>query len=89
VSERKVWEYPLTMIDDTVLDLPQDAEVLTVQWQHEHPCLWVLVDPTAPTERRVFRIVGTGHPISGDVRYVGTVQLDGGALIFHVFEVDE
>lgn len=52
--------------------------------------VWALVNPEEPTERRPFRLAGTGHPIdyeADDLRFVGSFQLDGGTLIFHLFEI--
>jgi hypothetical protein len=85
-----VWKYPVTIIDDWTISLPAGAQVLTVANQGEQACLWALVDPSQPTtERRRFRIAGTGHPIgtSDDLRYINTFQLMAGALVFHLFEV--
>jgi len=51
------------------------------------PQLWAYVDPTEPRVTRKFRIIGTGHPIATDPGdYIGTFQMGGGALVFHVFE---
>lgn len=75
--------------------------MLCVQVQGYAPYLWVIVDEQAPRDQpRRFRLAGTGHKL--DVvdpsynpspdncgRYVGTFQLDGGALVFHLFEVTE
>ena len=39
-------------------------------------------------ERRTFRVVGTGNPMPpGELAYRGTVQVERGLLVFHVFEV--
>lgn len=81
---------PIPLSDWFHLDLPSGARVLAVQMQYGHPMIWVLVDPTLPLTRRVFRLAGTGHPIDlvpeQRLEYVGTFQIDGGALIFHIFE---
>lgn len=54
-------------------------------------CVWALCDETQILEERVFRIVGTGSPIFYDIgteyKFIGTVPLCEGSLIFHVFEV--
>ena len=73
----------------TTLNLPLGAQVLTVQVQYGAPCIWVRLDPTLPNvERRVFDVYGTGHTITKDERltYIGTFQMQEGALVFHVFE---
>ena len=73
----------------TELDLPQGAHVLTAQAQNGNICLWVRVDTDKPSEPRNFKIFGTGWGLPNDPRaiYVSTVQLEGEALVFHVFEV--
>jgi hypothetical protein len=85
-----VWKYPLPddWRDTFDLDMPAGAQVLAVQVQHGHPCIWALVDPSASLETRLFRIAGTGHPITEALgRHVGTFQMLGGDVVFHVFEV--
>ena len=72
----------------TKLQMPQGAQVLTVQMQNGTPCLWAKVDPTRSTELRIFDVYGTGHTMPDDPRlmYVATFQMDGGALVWHAFE---
>lgn len=83
---RKVWIYPLPITDTVTLQMPTGARLLDVQVQDNALVVWALVDPDAPTEARQFRVAGTGHPIEGDVAHIASVQLAGGALVFHVFE---
>ena len=82
-----IWKYQLAMIDDQKIEMPRKARILSVQVQDDVPCLWALVDDDAPTEQRAVRIAGTGHRVSGwsAENFVGTVQLAGGTLVFHVF----
>jgi hypothetical protein len=84
-----VWKYPLASIREQVLELPANAHILTVQTQHKQPCIWALVDPTMPAERRKIVIVGTGQAddvLASLVNYIGTFQTNGGDYIWHVFE---
>lgn len=82
-----IWKYPLAVDDSQSLDLPQGAVLLTVVAQGGTPCLWALVDPIRPTEPRRFLTYGTGHPYEPmGQTYLGSYQLSGGALVFHVFE---
>jgi hypothetical protein len=56
--------------------------------KYGEPQIWALVEPDQPEAEVWFRIAGTGHPITDDIkRYVGTFQIDRGSLVFHVFEV--
>ncbi len=86
-----IHKYRLSAGSDTAVMMPEGADVLTVQMQHGRPCLWAVVDLEAPLERRHFLTYGTGHPLSeglgGDLTYVGTYQMEDGALVFHVFEL--
>jgi hypothetical protein len=85
-----VFKYPIPSDDYFQIDLPVGAKVLTIQTQHGNPQMWVLLDPSEPYITHYFRIAGTGHPIEEpqeDLRYIGTCQVLGGDLIFHLFEI--
>ncbi len=82
-----VWKYTLPVSGRIELNIPAGAKLLCVQMQFDRLCMWALVDPTAPISTRCFWIVGTGHELlSAPGAYVGTFQINGGALVFHVFE---
>jgi hypothetical protein len=73
------------------LMLPPDAKVLTVQMQRDTPQMWILLDTDAACIVRRFVTVGTGHDMSAFISekaaYVGTFQMNEGALVLHVFEI--
>lgn len=53
-------------------------------------CLWALVDvPANACVTRPIRMVGTGmhDEVKPTDVFIGTVQLHGGNLVLHVFEV--
>jgi hypothetical protein len=86
-----VWKWRIPYEVDFALDMPEGAEILTVQTQYqgtsdEQGALWALVDPTATPQKRLFRLVGTGVRGDRPGPYVGTFQLTGGSLVLHVFE---
>lgn len=84
---KSVWKFPLGQEDEEIsVQMPDGAQVLTLQMQAGIPCLWALVDPTAKTVTRHFFIVGTGHELWKDGQYIGTWQVAGGALVWHLFE---
>lgn len=86
---RTIYKYPIPIIDDFTLDLPGGARILDVQIQDGKPCIWAIVDTELPPIRRWFRLAGTGHPLDKvHLIHVGTFQLKGGALVFHLFEVE-
>ena len=87
---QSVFKYAFEVEDHFDLSMPKDADILSVQVQGEQPCIWALVEPGAAIEHRHFRLVGTGHPISENIdtlEFIGTFQLRGGILVFHLFEV--
>jgi hypothetical protein len=90
MTHETIWKYTLDVVDVQTIKIPKGAEILTVQMQDSFPCLWVLVDPTAHLESRIFEIFGTGNPITSDMgtsrKYIATFQLNEGRLVFHVFE---
>lgn len=86
---KSIWKFPLETTDIQQIEMPADAEILTIQTQAGQPCIWALVSPDAPKRKVAFEIFGTGHPVpeNGRRKYVGTYQLSGGALVFHCFEL--
>lgn len=82
-----IWKFELETTDNQFIEIPKGAQLLAVQTQSDKPCLWALVDPNAEKEKRCFEVFGTGHVINSNNReYIGTYQLNGGNLVFHVFE---
>ena len=79
-----IYKYPLTL----KVPLPKGAIVLSVTEQGEKMFVYSLVDPEVKEVEMVnFRVFGTGHEIEDieDYKFLGTVKLAGGALMFHVF----
>jgi hypothetical protein len=86
---RTVWKTPIPLRDEFTLDLP-DALPLHFAVQRGRMTLWSEVDPSAPLSTVHFRLAGTGHPLEDPPdrrRYIGTVLLEGGELVFHLFQV--
>lgn len=95
---KTIWKYLLRAGENTV-PMPRGAVVLDAQMQGLALQLWALVDLeniTVPNDRlgagaqaRVFVVHGTGQPVSDawPLQHISTVQLMGGELIYHVFEV--
>lgn len=88
--KRVIYKQAITPSELLSLKLPKGATILTVQTQYGKPCIWFICDPDAEREERVFEIYGTGHELRGDKynhQYIGTFQLEGGKLVFHLFEL--
>lgn len=84
-----IWKYPLEITDEQSVMLPEGSDILSAQVQGGTLCLWVKVNPKAPLSRRTIRIFGTGHPVPDEpLVFIDTVQMAGGALVWHVFELE-
>ena len=87
---KTIWKYVLEAGGSNLIRMPVGASLLTVQMQGSDVCMWALVDPSAATEGRRFRVIGTGHRIENAdaLKYVSTFQPNegGSPLVFHVFE---
>jgi hypothetical protein len=85
----RIWKWTLTVADLQSLSIPEGAKLLAVQTQGDMPQLWALVNEKAQIVCRNFATYGTGNPMPDDDpgEYVGTYQMHGGALVFHVFEL--
>lgn len=81
-----IWKFPIDAGCNSI-QAPRGAKLLTVQMQHGSPTVWAEVDPTAPIEPVLIEVFGTGHVIEeGERTYVGTFQMQGGALVFHLYQ---
>jgi hypothetical protein len=83
---KTIYKYELTITNEQVIKIPVDAEILSVQVQHEKPCLWALVDTDNLDKNIKIHMFGTGHPLPNmELKYLGTFQMRHGHLIFHCF----
>ena len=84
-----IFKYPVKIGGSFVLQLPNDAVVLSFQCQGGFPMLWVLLNSETDTVDRTFVVYGTGHPISEKkLDYIGTCQQMSGGFIWHLFEIE-
>jgi hypothetical protein len=87
MERKKVLKFPLPIGDEVKIELPKDAECLCVQAQYGQPCLWIIGTLDGVPIEKWFCVRGTGHDFKGNEgKYIGTFQLVGGKLVFHVFE---
>ncbi|CAM0107421.1 hypothetical protein VPH234P10_0076 [Vibrio phage 234P10] len=85
---QSVWKYPLLVIDEQVIEVPEGAEPLKVEMQNGELCLWMLVDTDVSFCHKKVLVFGTGHRIEDPLDrsdYVDSFMMHGGALVFHVF----
>lgn len=83
---KTIYKYPVPVADSFSIFLPKGAEILTVQTQGEGAYVWAIVEPGGGVRKRDFCLRGTGHPLGDVGRYIGTFQLRGGSIVFHLFE---
>lgn len=87
----KIHKETLRIKDVQNLDLPDGAQIISVQEQYGILTLWYSFDDekydeTGRTETVVIHIIGTGNPFeAGQRRHLGTVIMPNG-LVWHIFE---
>ncbi len=82
-----IWKYPIGVIDEQEISVPEGAVALCVQMQEGVPCIWYQIDAHQDEVHRLSVVVGTGREFdSRNTKYIGTVQMAAGALVWHVFE---
>ncbi len=87
---RTIYKYPVQLEDEFTVSMPFAACVLSVGMQREEPFLWASLDTEDVDIERAFVVRGTGHALTGtEGRFIGTFQMRGGSLVFHLFEKKE
>jgi hypothetical protein len=97
---KTIHKYPLPVGDLPTITMPKGAEILCAKTQGgEDITLWAIVETNADFELRRFCVVGTGKEVPSidngrrslsagvKLKFIDTVLLCGGKLVFHVFEV--
>ena len=91
--ESVVWKFtlpPPTITGRCFVDIPEDAQPLSVGMQNGNVVVWALVDPHRPEEMRRFIVANTGADIPGlpeAARFIGTLVADTG-IVWHVWDGD-
>lgn len=78
----------LAELTETTLEVPQGAQLLSVEMSASGPAVFLLVDEDAPLEERTFATVGNGVELPEGVdalHFRGTAKVPGGPT-WHVFE---
>jgi hypothetical protein len=84
---RTIFKYRLKLVGSQTIEMPHDAEFLSVQLQNEKICVWALIDTEKLIDLEYFVIQGTGLPFPDKPKYLqflGTIQPNTG-LVWHVF----
>ena len=87
---KTIYKYNVEITDRQEIELPTGAQLLCVQEQNNTINIWALVESDAKSEIIVIEAYGTGHPYALDTdrerQYIGTVQIYGGAQVYHFFK---
>lgn len=86
--KNQIWKFEISP-SKTTIEMPKHSKVLSVQMQNNVPCIWAQVNPDAEKVKKHFEIFGTGHDMECDGicrEFIGTFQMHGGGLVFHLFE---
>ena len=94
-----IYKYPLMREQECyVITMPFKAKVLSFQVQRGVPCIWAKIDLHLDSQynsvKRYFFLLGIGDlfpkigrlDTSCYLEFVGTIQVMGGSLVFHLFE---
>lgn len=81
----KVWKYEIGE-SDCEIEMPDGAQILTVQVQDGKPYIWALVNPENyfTIRRFITYVTGSFADIHEYNKYIGTYQIDW--FVGHVFE---
>lgn len=92
---KTIYKYQLQIVDHQLVQIPKKATFLSVQFQENQLCMWLIVDTERmDLEAAHISIFGTGHELPDSVDsakywYLGTVQQFNGKLVWHIFEYQE
>lgn len=83
---RTIHKYPLYVGKNIECWLPAGARILTIGYQGQALCLWAEIDDSAPFERRVFSVFGTGHLMPDNVPLAFIDTVFEGPYVWHIYE---
>lgn len=88
---KKIFKYILEPVDVQRLDIPTGSKLLSVTEQYGKIVLYALVDDAqGGLDSFEIFVKGTGRPADDidNCKFLGTVKLYEGELMFHVFYIE-
>lgn len=85
---KAIWKYPLAVVDGIqTRKIPIGATFCHVGNDPRGPgvAVWFHVDSARSEESRDFMVVGTGHPVPEQSKYLGSASQNG--FIWHVLQL--
>lgn len=85
---RTVWKYKLPHQEDSkiTLELPRNAKVLMCDAQGDGDYIWCEINTDVSVEKRIFFVLGTGHPLPTDCSYDYVASWTNGPFVWHLYE---
>lgn len=81
----EIWKFKLELTGTQTIAVREGATILSVDFQRDDLCLWVLLDTNKPVEHKIIDLFGTGHLVPPTKkRFIGTVQQH--TFVWHIFE---
>ena len=82
---KRIFKYALALGEVGLVWLPHGGVVRHFAEQNGQLTIWVEVDPEGKQELRRFTIIGTGHVVPKDGKYIGTTF--AGPFVWHLYEL--
>lgn len=80
-------QYKLAAVAEQTIEMPVDAIILSVQCHQGRVTMWASATPGMKTIERTFYQVGATAKLPAKCgQYIGTVQVDDGIFVIHIFE---
>lgn len=86
-----IFKYEIPITDEIVcMELPDKYGLCDIQNQGDKIYMWAVIDTHAPLIKRYFKVIGTGHQITGieHLYFLRTIAMPNG-LVWHIFEVEK
>ena len=80
-----IYKYVVKFDGVTECDVPSGGKIVHFAIQGDRFCFWMQVNPLNEIVTRKFVIVGTGHNIYANMKYIGSTLED--IYVWHLFEV--
>jgi hypothetical protein len=85
----KIYKYQLVPAIEQKVEIPQESEILTIQYQNGFPTIWAMTYNNQPIVTRIAKLLMTGEDVEPSAMenydYVGTLQSPTNHLVLHYF----
>jgi hypothetical protein len=85
---QSVWKWILNSQESNIIEVPLSTQILSTETQGDDIVVYGLVNVNEEEKAKIdFRVYGTGHEfkMGSDYKFIGTIKMYSGSLMFHVF----